>query len=431
MIDKIEKLDIEKRASIYVKCNYIAVNSRYKKDKIYTLEGVRLSYYDIVEICHYAINSYGTDEDKRKYERIYDNNIKLDENIVKKIYYDRLKLIYNIKKTYSGNHKMMMYYRDLLRFNLKDINKLCHEYIVDYLKYDELEYRWFMTLCDKKNHYTNMSFSMLMQLLLKFNDTDDIIYIIEYSGIKFFKSSFSRIETFVKNNFVDNQESVLEELKYKVGLYLSYKEMLIEKKNKKDVEKVQEIDKEKIINEYIDSNCNSLYEFCKSANYDQRAINKYLSFIKGSNRKLYDRYLIKFYKNNDKNGRYVYNILCHWIINGYNGRSIDLLDMFSIPGFSFNKLDSIAIYSLDRNDYSLVRDFINNSKFKLNSLLLKNNNKISKENIDYIQRYLDLYNIDNGMFGAVVERIKSGVELDDLVINTINSVDNKNKERVR
>ena len=431
MMHMLEKIDLERRVSIYSKCIFIAVNNNYKKDVMYNLEGIKFSYNDIVNICHYVIDSYGNDKEKRKYRDLYkDMDIVIDKDYANKLYYERLGYIYEIKKKYGSNNKNIKEMAKLFKFNVVDINRLCYEYIVDYLKFDKLEYEWFMYLIGKKNNKVKvkMSFSMLLELLCKFDNKEDIVDIIDYSGYNIRIDSFSKINSYIKLKCSDKSELekmvINEELTNKLKLYMKVKGYNDEV-----------IDKEQVVRNFIESDYYYVSDFCKSIGMNNSTFESRVNYVMKNNRKLYDMYLIKVskgYSNNMNDDGYIYRMICYWIVNGYNDRQIDLLDLFSIPGFNYRKLEIVAVYCLNRNDYVKVCSFIKKSKIDLDKLFIeKDNFVIDDKNIDYIKTILSKYNIDESLASIGVRRLFCGVKLDDLVINDINCINMKNNGKIK
>ena len=424
----LESVDLERRLSIYSKCIFIAVNKGYSKDVMYNLEGIEFSYYDIVNICHYVIDVYGNESEKKKYKDLYENmDIIIDRDYVKKLYYDRLGYIYEIKKNYGNDKNILKKKAKIFKFNVSDINKLCYEYIVDYLKFDKLEYEWFMYLIGKKNCNVkvNMSFSMLLELLCKFDSEEDIIDLINYSGYNICNSSYSKIDSYIDSYCSDKSELEKEEisksLKEKFALYIKYN-------NKNKV-----INKEESIRDFIDSNYYSVTDYCRDNDLKVNTFCTRAKSISKTNRKLYDRYLIKINKGyNSESDSYIYRMLCYWIVSGFNNREIDLLDLFSIKGFSFNKLENVAINCLNRKEFLIVSEYIQKCNNQLKELLVKRDNSyVNEKTISYIKDKFYKYDIDFSLLNVAIDRLNKGIELDDLVINMINEVvNNKCKEKV-
>lgn len=425
MIYRLEGLDIERRASIYSKCIFIAVNKGYKKNVVYRLDGVDFRYDDIVSVCHYVIDSYGNENEKKKYDILYGNkDIELNKEYKNKIYYERLKSIYEIKKEYNANNMMLKKKAKLFKFNISDLNKLCYEYIVDYLKYSKMEYDWFLySYCQKKSNVrVKMSFAMLLELLCKFDDEKDIVYIIDYSGYKIINESYSKVDSYIKNYCQDKtdeeKEIIKNDLYSKINLY----------KKVKGISKVNNnMDKEKFIEDFIDSDFDYITEYCKSLGVNYSLFTVCLNYVRKNNKRLYNLYLVKvsksYFKNNENSDMYIYKMIIYWVLHGYNDRKIDLLDLISISGFSFKKLDKLAIFSLNREEYCIIDNFIKKNNMKLNKLLLKG---ISKADII---KCLNDNSIKSYLADIVMERLNNGIGLDDLIVNDINYVNKCREER--
>lgn len=430
MIYKISDLDIETRASIYSKCIYIVVNNDWKKDIVYNLEGIEFNFNDALNICHYVIRSYGNNREKKKYNSLYgDKDIKINKEYEKKLYYERLKKIFDIRFNSNCSHEMLKHYAKLFKLKIADFSKLSYEYYVDYLKYSPMEFNWLIN--KSSNCVTKMSFSMLLEMLRKFDNQDDIVYIIDYSGYDIFESDFSKIYSYVKRYCSDlsdyEQESIINDLKRKLRLYLSLKN----KASKKAV-----IDKDKYIRDYVESDYSSVSDYCSSIGIKGSRFDEYLRYVKKNNRMLYNLYLVKlnkdYYKVCDDKDIYIYKLICYWIINGYNGRKIDMLDLFSIPGFSFKKLEAFTNKAVFRKERDIIINFISTNSYRLSCMLLEPNNiKIDIKTREKINDYLISHGMDFSLFYVVLDRLDNGISLDSLLVDMFNYFNKEKNGRVK
>ena len=426
-MDKLNDINLEKRASIYCKAIYVVVHAGYKKDILYNIEGIEFTYKELEEICHHSIRAYGNKRDINYYNKIYkDKSIIVDMNLERDIYYERLKFLNNNVVNKKIDSETFCNYSRIFKFNLKDIDRLYYEYIVDYLKYTKIEFDWI----NKKNYCDryNMSFNMLLEALLYFDDEKDIIDIIDYSGYDINYSFYKRIIPHIKKYHNDDNKEykdfIESELKNKLDIYMK-------KKGKFNIMKSNKFKcSDDIIWDFINSECNKRNEFCKEYNVNVVYFDSCVEYIKTNDKRLYEMYLIKI--NSKKESSYIYRMLCKWIINGFDDRKIDLLDLFTIPGFSFRRLDNIAAFHLDRKEYNIILSFINKCNEDLNDLVLDKKN--IKMNNNKIVDYLAEYNIVPYLYNVCVNRLNNGIKLDDLVINMFNYIGKKNdlviKERV-
>lgn len=187
---------------------------------------------------------------------------------------------------------------------------------------------------------------------------------------------------------------------------------------------------EEVILGYVNSGCKTIREYCNNYNVNSNYFSNSLRSVKKNNKRLYSMYMIKSNHidiDNKKGDFYLYKMLCWLILNGLDDRKIDLLDLGTIPKFSFWRLDDVAAFCLNRRDYNTVCEFIKQCNYDLKDLV-KNNNKMDN---DVINDYLSTYNIVTYLYSVCVSRINNNIDLDDLVINIINYVNKRDDVKIK
>ena len=301
-----------------------------------------------------------------------------------------------------------------------------------------------------------MSYNMLFDLLLSFNDKKDIVYIIDYSNVDIHNYRETKITSYVDlyhgDKSLSEKKEIYYDIKKKFDLYMEVRE---KRKNlDKYISNMNTLNKAReFLRDYVNASKSykHMSDYCRDIGVKSCLLGDNLAIIKNSNfnsdKKLYDLCLKKI--NNDKlvgttDINYIANIISEYILHGIhtkNGvRDFDLIDYYSLTNYSIKEVVSACESMLKKEDYVKVRKFFNVCE-RLKKTLMNSKKavdldiefdckkdddgfpiagtgrKLSEEERNEILELFNEYDIPLYLFKIAVDRIKNGINVNDLVIN--------------
>lgn len=457
MLSRIESLELGKRVKIYRKCIETFLSSKYVRSETRTIEGIIFSYEDLLNVCYYVVPIYGTKREIDKFYSMYDvSHLSLDEEMINSISVDRLRYVYDYMEQNYNNRDNIKVLAKKLKVRITDIPNMAREYAIDYLKYNYMDYNWHI-LCKKRNNIkAKMSYWMLFDLLLLFNDEKDIISIVDYSSVDIGNYNLKKINSYINANHNDKsleeQSLIFDEIRKKFDLYLKSKRL---KENQFIIEKQDEelCKAREFLEQYVNTSKNYKYmvEYCRAICVSENSLGSMLDVLKNSNLE-YDRILYGLCMKKIEEDRqigssdvnYTARIISYFVLNGVitddGVRDFDLIDFYSLTDLSIKEIGMSCQKILQRDDYIKVKKFLNVSD-NLNRTLMNSKKAVDfdiefdcKKDSDGFPivgtgrrlteeergRILDLfseYNIPLYLFKIAIDRLKKGVKIEDLVVN--------------
>ena len=467
MFEEIEKLKLEEKISIYRKLVEISVKKEFPNNDLYIIGNLRLNSNDIIEITRYAILIYGNYKEIQKYYKKFGlTTISKDVNQLDKMKNDKAKYIYYFNKQYGSDKKECQKLAKNLGITLIDIKLISKDYAVSYLKTPKQEYDWENYVRGMKNNNeikARMSYITLFDLLLKFEDKKDIIDIIEYSNVemnKIRRELEMHLDTYMRTkNLTD--ETTKQELQEKLSIYYNEEKRRkqVEQKEKEAKQKTTKIGKAIItVTKCINSDYPAIsnIDFANHLQITKESLNRYISIVQRTNPELYKEYKAKIEANakakieeKQEIGKIVAHYLKYGVETEQGLRKFDLIDYYALTEYNIKEICSVSSNVIPREEY------IEMAKLRVTNTTLKNHQivtsrlfvgdievgcqkdsqglpikgtgrKITQQDFDEIKKVYKKYNIPKELYKVALERIKNGIDLEDIAL-TRNDIEKKKK----
>lgn len=284
------------------------------------------------------------------------------------------------------------------------LSKIMHEYVLFILKEDYANYKKRKSLIKAK------SYKYLTILLSSSNLEDFAREIYENNLVENLNSS--KISEFISNHKdlyqLTNEE--VKNLEKELTIKLSKVKAYIKKIRNKDIKEkekliIEKYEKEKLnlcnklVQNYINSNFNSIKLFCEKNQISYENFKRCVNIVKKYNRKLYDLLIKTIDNQNTKKNVIITNILNEikdGIVNGIElddetKRPFDIIDYYMITNIPFDKLSNFFTKdsyknNLSKREFVLVRRFIskcNNSAILKEREILKEKYTLLVNGIEY------------------------------------------------
>ena len=337
------------------------------------------------------------------------------------------------------------------------------------MRISKKEYDWHIFKRSRDNISAKMTFSMLFDLLLNFDDKDEIIYLIDYSNVEILSSPREKINSYIKQNYFELSEKekrqIYDTLISKIEIY---KESRKEKENLylKSVKEESLKSARDIMFEFVGNKISygSIREYCDDNDISYSYFINKLNILEKSENEddvvLYKLCREKIEADRKKGSTYNYSlarIIADYIINGIptdNGlREFDLIDYYSLTDVNLRNVLTESKQFLSKSE---VRKFgaivSNNERLKKSILTSKNGfnfdiefdcqkdkdgfpipgtgRRVTDEEKENIISLFEKYNIPVYLFRIAIERIKKGVPVDDVLADKI-SIERKGKKLVK
>ena len=469
MLEKIEKLSLEEKVKIYRKCIDVILSKDYIVGSNCLIDGLEFSFNDLINVCYYVVPIYGNVGEQRNFFNRYGLSLTvIDDEIQDKIYVDRLKYIYNFRENnFSKKEELKKFAKDM-KIRMIDIKRLACVYATSILKINKKEYDWHILKKSRDNINAKMSYSMLFDLLLNIDDEDDVIYLIDYSNVNVLVNKNEKINSYIKDQCddlsVEEKRQIYILLNKKIDMYKVIKEN-IRNKNKESIKEELLTKARNLILDYINNKYSyvSISEYCKDNNVDYSEFSNRLKQLSESKNKddvvLYNLFKEKFDKDRKNGSTNNYNIaktISDYIINGIvteNGvREFDLLDYYSLSNVNLRNILAESKQFLSKENIVKFSKIVSSNERLKKSILTSKNSLNSNIEFDckkdkdgfpipgtgrritddeklLIVNTFEKYNIPMHLYNVAIDRIKNGVEVDDLLVDRIDTVKKKKSKR--
>lgn len=455
MLEKVERLPLVKKVKIYRKIIEICLSKNFKVENKYLIYGLVFTYDDMLETSKYAILVYGNHVENERYVKRYGMDyIRKDSDLLEKMQVDRLKYIYEFEKNNKNNEIGYKAMHKLIGIAPNIIKTLAKDYAIKYLGYTNQEYLWERRTIAETKIKARMSYDMLFDLLLRFDSPEDIMYIIEYSKVDMQRIKFN-LDKFVmyyiksKEGQVSDLELLKKQLYNKLKIYFDYKEE-IKRQQKEEQRQLEEQEKinlaSELVRKYIDSDIlfDNKNQYKSYLNVTQNTFERYLMIIKKENPSLYQEYLNK--KRYNENARKndimeVAKLVAHYVLYGveYEGRlrNFDIIDAYAISRYSLDEICKACETFLPKEDYiKVTRLRANAQRLIISHVTTKiiyygeieigckkdkegfpiegTGSKLTEEDMKRIRDVFERYNIPKQLFKVAIDRLKNGIDVEDI-----------------
>lgn len=451
-IEEIENFELETKAKIYRKCITLALSDDFDMNIKYMVEDIVLSAEEVLDICNYVIDSYGSPREIVKFNSTFgSNNIKKSEFFVDIIEFDRLKYIYEFRQEHGYDKEKCKEFAKFMGISVVDIGKLATRYAVSYLCISKEEY----ILLYRKNNpngriKANLTYNILFDLLLRFDEIDDIVALIEYSKLDVSSLSL-KVDLYIRSYCQDKTQEEKRFIKLvlnkKINMYKEYVTRTSTGKSFNELRQENSIKRSiEMVEDYI--NCEITFQnvtdYCRYYDIELDLFSHSVAILKKYVPNLYIKYKEKSSSNKisgDDLAKEVAQIVSHYILYGVpteNGiRKFDLIDYFAMTNLKLDVVikECIKIHGNSNNIFSkflgVYRKYANDLSPSSRALTFSDEicckkdedgfpikgtgRVITNSEIRTIKKVFEQYNIPFSLYKIAIDRIKNGVDLEEVV----------------